>query len=143
MYRLGLYFESIFLYGANTWTLTKTLETELNGTYTRMLRAAQNVHWSQRMTNVDLYMNTPPISDTINFRKLQLAGHVCRHKEELANELLFWEPVRGKNRVGRSPKTYVDILREETDLSVDELKRLMSDRVGWSGFIKTIRNYPS
>jgi len=36
--------ESVLTYGSNTWTLTKRLETKLNGTYTRMLRAVLNIY---------------------------------------------------------------------------------------------------
>ena len=35
--------ESAHMYGSNAWTLTKRLESKLDGTYTRMLRAALNI----------------------------------------------------------------------------------------------------
>ena len=38
--------ESILLYGCESWSLTEADEKSLNGTYTRMLRKATNVHWS-------------------------------------------------------------------------------------------------
>ena len=38
--------ESVLLYGSSAWSLTKRLESKLNGTYTRMLRAISNIHWS-------------------------------------------------------------------------------------------------
>ena len=43
--------ESVLLYGCETWTLTKTLLKQLDGTYTRILRMILNVHWSQKVTN--------------------------------------------------------------------------------------------
>ena len=43
--------ESVLLYGSETWTLTKTLEKQLNGTYTRLLRMATNTSWNLRLTN--------------------------------------------------------------------------------------------
>ena len=36
--------ESVLLYGSSSWTLTKRLESKLNGTYTRMLRVILNIH---------------------------------------------------------------------------------------------------
>ena len=39
--------ESVLTYGSITWTLTKTLENRLNGSYTRMLRAALNKSWKE------------------------------------------------------------------------------------------------
>ena len=39
--------ESILLYGAETWTMTKTMNSEINGTYTRLLCHALNINWRQ------------------------------------------------------------------------------------------------
>ena len=38
--------ESILLYGCESWSMTAAMERSLDGTYTRMLRKALNVHWS-------------------------------------------------------------------------------------------------
>ena len=38
--------ESIMMYGATAWTLTKSLELKLDGTYTRMMKAFLNICWS-------------------------------------------------------------------------------------------------
>ena len=70
--------ESILLYGCEAWTLTKTMEKALDGTYTRMLRRVLNVHWSDKMTNVTLYGGLPKLSDKIAARRLRLAGHCQR-----------------------------------------------------------------
>ena len=42
--------ESILLYGCEAWTITTAQETSLDGTYTRMLRKAMNIHWSSKTT---------------------------------------------------------------------------------------------
>ena len=52
---LGSTVESILLYGAETWTMTKTMKSEIDGTYTRLLRRALDIGWRQHVTNVDLY----------------------------------------------------------------------------------------
>ena len=41
---------SILLYGCTTWTQNKQLEKELDGNYTRMLRAVLNKSWRQHST---------------------------------------------------------------------------------------------
>ena len=64
--------ESVFLYGAETWTLTKALEKQLNGCYTRMLRIAFNVSWKEHMTNEKLYEDLPPVTLKIQQRRLRL-----------------------------------------------------------------------
>ena len=42
--------ESVLLYGCEAWTLTPKLAKNLDGCYTRMLRSAYNIHWSQHVT---------------------------------------------------------------------------------------------
>ena len=61
--------ESVLAYSSQAWTLTKSLENKLNGAYTRMLRAALKVHWSQRDTNKKLYNDLPKITETRNYRR--------------------------------------------------------------------------
>ena len=54
--------EKVLLYGATTWTLTKYLESKLDGTYTRMLRAILNISWREHPTKEQLYGPIPAIS---------------------------------------------------------------------------------
>ena len=44
--------ESVLLYGSETWTLTKTLNKQLNGCYTRMLRMAYNISGKEHLTSL-------------------------------------------------------------------------------------------
>ena len=87
--------ESILLYGCESWSMTETQERSLNGTYTRMLRKALNIHWSAHVTNEKLYGKLPPVSNKIASRRLQLAGHCFRHSELSTQKLILWEPSHG------------------------------------------------
>ena len=42
--------ESVLLYGSETWSLTRTMEKQINGCYTRMLRMAMNVNANDHVT---------------------------------------------------------------------------------------------
>ena len=53
---------SVLLYGCTTWTLTKRLENKLDGSCTRMLRAALNKSWKQHTTQKQLYGHLLPIT---------------------------------------------------------------------------------
>ena len=64
--------------------MTKSLENKLNCGYTSLLRAALNVHWSQRVSNKDLYNNLPKITESIHYRWLKFSGHIWRHDEKCA-----------------------------------------------------------
>ena len=54
--------ESVLIYRASTWTLTKSLMKKLNGTYTRMIRAILNIPWQEHPTKQRLYGTIPTLS---------------------------------------------------------------------------------
>ena len=93
--------DSVLLYGAVTWTLTKALEKQLDGCYTYMLRMAFNVSCKEHMSNEERYGDLPPVTWKIQQRRLKLAGHCWRHKEEVASSLVLWEPLEGARKRGR------------------------------------------
>ena len=131
--------ESVLVYGANTWTLTSTLEKSIDEAYTRMLRAVLNISWKDHPTKEQLYGNIPPISDTIRERRLRFAGHCWRSKDELVSDLLMWQPRHGKRTPGRPCKTYINQLVEDTGCTAEELPTLMNDREGWRKRVKECR----
>ena len=120
--------------------MTATLEKTVDGCYTRLLRTALNVHWSAHITNKYLYGNLVKVTDKIRERRLQLAGHITRHPEEIAHNLLFWEPKYGRPNRGRKVTTYVDQLKRDTVLNdTAELKTAMLDRQMWREYAKLVR----
>ena len=123
--------ESVLLYGSTAWTLTTSLEDKLDGTYTRMLRAALNVSWKEHTTNEELYGNTPPISQTIRTQRMRFAGHVWRNKNELASDVLLWTPTQGKQKPGRPERSYIDQLADDTGCNPQELDNAMSNKEDW------------
>ena len=127
--------ETILLYGCTSWSLTKQEEKAIDGTYTRMLRMVQNVHWSQHMTNRELYGSLSKVSDTIRARRLSLAGHTHRDKSSPAQHLITWQPKHGNPKRGRRATNYVDTLLRDTGLdTVQELKRCMEYKHIWRLF---------
>ena len=122
--------ETVLLYGSNTWTLTKALTRKLDGTYTRLLRAAINVSWRQHLTNKELYGNLPKVTDTIKERRLRFSGHCWRSKEEVVHKLLLWEPRHGRRRRGRPPRTFINQLCDDTGLEKEDLEKAMENRDG-------------
>ena len=68
--------ESIFLYNATTWTMTKTLEKSLDGVYTKLLRYALEVK-----TNKEVYGNLFPVSIRLRQRRVIFNGHCFRSSQ--------------------------------------------------------------
>ena len=123
--------ETVLVYGSITWKMTVAMERKIDGTYTRMLRAITNKHWNPHLTNEELYKNIPKISDTIRKQRLHFAGHCWRSKDELASDLLLWNPKHGKRSRGRPRKSYIDQLKEDTMLKIEQLPTAMNDRNEW------------
>ena len=100
--------ESILLYGCESWTLTQTQTKRLDGCYTRMLRKVLNKSWKDhgKISNSVLYGKTPRLTSKIRGRRLELAGHLYRHRdEEVGERVLFWSPTHGQRPKGRPSLT--------------------------------------
>ena len=129
--------ESILLYGSETWTIDKSLERRINGCYTRLLRMILNVSWRDHITNVELYKELPKITDVITTRRLRIAGHCIRHDDEVAHDLILWQPTSGKSNRGRKAVTYIDNLKKDTGLDdVNEIRNVMMIRDDWKKIVK-------
>ena len=97
-------------------------------------------HWiyhgkKEGKTNEELYRNLPPVSSKIQTRRMKLAGHCIRHKEEIANKLVFWKP-EGKHKKGRPATNYIDKLLNDTGLNnTEELEMVIMERQAWSEYV--------
>ena len=132
--------ESVLVYGSVTWTLIASLEKKIDGTYTRMLRAITNKSCRDHLTNEQLYCNIPNISKSICMQRLRFAGHYWKSQDEIASDLVLWQPQHGNRSRGRPAKTYIDQLRDDTDLLMtDEIKTAMNDREGWKKYVMDYR----
>ena len=128
--------ESVLLYNSETWTLTKALSSRIDGCYTRLLRKALNVSWKERRTNALLYQNLPKVTTKIKQRRMRLAGHCIRHTEEMAHNLVLWEPTEGKRNRGKPKTSYIDTLLLDADAhNTSELRMAMLERDGWRAIV--------
>ena len=130
---------SILLYGCTTWALTKQLKKNLDGNYTRMLRAILNKSWRQHPTRHQLYGHLPPITKTIQVRRTRHAGHCRRSKDELISDVLLWNPAYRQANAGRPARTYIQQLCEDTGCSPEDLPEAMNNREKWREWVRDIR----
>ena len=59
-----------------------------------------------------------------------------RHDDEIAHDILFWDPKHGQRGRGRPHINYIDMRRQDTRLDPAETQNLMNDRVLWRERIK-------
>ena len=93
-----------------------------------MLRAILNKSWRQHPTRHQLYVHLPPITKTIQVRRTRHAGYFWRSKDELIIEVLLWTPVYGQAKAGRTARTYIQQLCEDTGCSPEDQPEAMNDR---------------
>ena len=118
---------SILLYGCTIWTLTKRLEKNLAGNYTRMLRAILNKSWRKHPTRHQLYGHMPPVTKTIQVRRTRHAGHCWRSRHELISDVLLWTHTYGRAKAGRPARIYIHQLCEDTWCNPEVLPEAMID----------------
>ena len=129
---------SILLYGCSTWTLTKRLEKELGGNYTRMLRAKLNKSRRQHPSKHQLYGHLPPITKTIQVRRTRHAEHCWRSKDELISDVLQWIPTYDRAKAEWPTRTNIEQLCEDTGGSPEDLPEAMNDREKWRERVRDI-----
>ena len=86
------------------------------------------------MTNTELYRDLPKISQKIKIWRLRFAGH-CFRSNECVSKLIHWEPKHGSRKPGRPVINFVDTLKTDTGLDINELKTAMLDRQTWSAIV--------
>ena len=130
---------SILLYGCTTWMLTKCMEKEFDGNYTRMLRAIVNKSWGQHPTKQQLYGHLPSITKAIKIRRTRHAGHCWRCKDQLIRDVLVLTPSHRRAKAGPLAKTYIQQHCADTGCSPEDLLEAMKDREGWQERVWDIR----
>ena len=103
------------------------LEKNIDGNYTRMLRAILNKSWRQHPIKHHL----PPITKNIQVRRTRHAGHCWRSRDEFIRDVLLWTPTYCRAKAGRPARTYIQQLYEETGCSPEDLSEVMNDREKW------------
>ena len=122
---------SILLYGCTTWTLIKRQQKKIDGNYTKMPRSILNKSWRQHPTKHQLYSHLPPTTKTIQVRRTRHAGHCWRSREELISNVLLWTPSYGRTKAGRSARTYIQQLCEDTRCSPEDQPEAINEREEW------------
>ena len=131
---------SILLYRCTTSTLNKRIEKnsyfgchkKLDGNCTRMLRGIVNKSEKQNPTKQQLFGHQPPISKSIQVRRIIHEGHRWRRKKQLVSDILPWTPSHGRASDRRQTKTYLQELCMDTGYHLEDLPEAMDNRDEWT-----------
>ena len=106
--------------------MTRAMERSIDGCYTNFLKRVQNLNWVNHPTLEQIYSGLSRISSVLTSRRLRFAGHCFRAKEQAISDLLLWSPIGQIRKL-----TFLDTLKRETGLEVEEIKTAMLDRDLW------------
>jgi hypothetical protein len=112
--------ESVLLYAGETWSLTKLMEKQLDGTYTKLLRYCLNIKWQDKIPNYILYQNIPPVSLRLKARRMSFAGHCFRSRytaPQPSMDFILWRYKGQMSRGALNRKTHLKLLCEDSELS--------------------------
>ena len=130
------YIFATLLYGAETWTISKSSEIRIRSFEMWVHRRMLKISWKEMKTNMEVLSLVGPnksIVSIIKERKIRYCGHLLRH-DSLQKELLEGK-VEGKRGRGRPRKRWFDNIREWTGKSFVECKRLAQKRDDWRKMI--------
>ena len=91
------------------------------------------------MTNEELYGDISQITSKIKVRRLTFAGHCKKAEGCIVSKLVTWRPTQGARSKGRTKKTCVDLLEDDTGYAVNEVENSMKDRHLWRAIINARR----
>ena len=80
-----------------------------------------------------------PITKTIQVIRTRHAGHCRRSREELISDVLLWTPTHGRAKAGRTARTYIQQICQDTGCSPEDLPEAMNDRAKWRERVRDIR----
>jgi len=131
----------IFLYGAETWSVTVIFSRTINALDNWCLRHILNIHWSKFVTNDEIRSCTgqPFLSDTVRSRRLSFIVHLYRadlgqdHHRAL-QACIVGPPDNWRWRIGRPRQSWLRTMEaalQPMNLGLATAKRRAHDRSAW------------
>ena len=124
-------------YGAETWTITKSMLSRLDAFEMWVYRRVLKISWTEKNTNEEVLrrMGTGrEIVRQFKTRKLQYLGHLIRHNSTQLQ--LIDGKIEGRRSRGRPSNTvWTTDITSTKGLKYYQLKRAAEDRKRWHGLV--------
>jgi len=138
----------IFLYGAETWSVTVMLSKKIDALDNWCLRRILNVHWSEFVINDEIRSRTgqPLLSDTVRSRRLSFFGHLHRTDPSQDHYRALQACISGPPndwRIGRPRQSWLRTVQADLrpmNLGLETSKRRAQDRSAWRKLVTTAKS---
>lgn len=130
----------IAIYGAEAWTLRAVDIKKLDAFEMWVWRRLLRIPWTAHRTNVSILEELgiqERLSSVVKRRILKYFGHVTRRKDDNLEKLVVQGKPEGKRPRGRSPRRWIDQVKEFTGTPFQENIRNASDRDKWRNIAQT------
>jgi hypothetical protein len=139
------YVSSIFLYNSKLWTITSSLEKQIDSFYRRLIRTyIFRVKWPDIIKNEQLYKKTNETlwSEIIEKRKMKWLGHVLRLPQTTPARMALTYALEHYDKSMSRPKTtwiskMKEMLNSKYHISWDTVCRISQDRNEWQNIINS------
>lgn len=138
---LRSYVWSSLFYGCETWTLKTAMMNRLEAFEMWCYRRILRISWVDKISNVRVLRRLNQERELLRIvkrRKLAYLGHLLRGPKYRLLQTILEGKIEGKRRIGRKCLSWTRNLRHWSQLSVDQLFHLASDRELFKELVNSI-----
>ncbi len=127
-------------YGCESWTIKQADRRKIDAFELWCWRRLLRVPWTEKRTNKSVLQEIKPecsLEASMVKLKLSYFGHIMRRQDSLEKEIMLGM-VGGKRCRGRQKKRWIDTIKEDTNLTLTQLNKMVHDRNKWRSLIHRI-----
>jgi hypothetical protein len=138
--------QSVLMYGAETWVLSKVDELRLGVSERKILRRiygpiCEEAVWRSR-SNEELYhlYDEADLVTTIKITRLRWAGHVMRMQDNFPRKKITLDKPEGRRRAGRPNLRWIDgVTKYAEKLGVRNWRARVRDKDDWRRLLESAK----
>jgi len=126
----------IATYGCETWTMKKADRRRIDAFELWCWRRLLRIPWTAKVTNKAVLERIGPemsLNDKITKRKLTYFGHVMR--ADSLEKAMMLGMIGGKRRRGKPKTRWLDTIKDDTKMTIQELKHTVITNALWKNII--------